>query len=95
MFKNEDTNRAKEIAKYLSNHGNFKTHSKHISLTQAKELGLKIFELESDQDLQEKILSVFHSTMLTLNTNAVKVVCNHNGNAYIKQYNIQSNRNIK
>lgn len=41
MFKNEDGNKAEEIAKFLSNHDNFKTHGKHISLQQAKELGLE------------------------------------------------------
>lgn len=89
MFKGENGNKAEKIAEYLSNHDNFKTHGKHISITQAKEIGLKILDLESDQDLQEKILSVFHATMHTLNTTAVKVICNQNGNAFIKQFQVQ------
>jgi hypothetical protein len=85
MFKNEDCTKAEMIAEYLSNHGNFKTHGKHLSIVIAKEIGLKITDLESDQNLQEKVLSSFHAMMHTLNTNAVKIVCNHNGNAFIKQ----------
>lgn len=88
MFKGEDGKKAEKISEFLSNHDNFKTHGKHISITQAKEIGLKILDLESDQDLQEKILSVFHATMHTLNTTAVKVICNQNGNAFIKQIQI-------
>ena len=88
MFKGEDGKKAEEISEFLSNHDNFKTHGKHISITQAKDIGLKIMDLESDQDLQEKVLSVFHATMHTLNTTAVKVICNQNGNAFIKQFQI-------
>ncbi|MBM4175825.1 MAG: serine protease [Ignavibacteria bacterium] len=89
MFKGEDGKKAEEISEFLSNHGNFKTHGKHISINQAKAIGLKIVDLERDQDLQEKVLSVFHATMHTLNTTAVKVICNQNGNAFIKQFQIQ------
>lgn len=89
MFKGGNNEKADEIAEYLSNHNNFKTHGKHIDKQKAKDLGLKIIDLESDQDLQEKVLSVFHATMLTLSsTTAVKVICNHNGNAFIKQFQI-------
>lgn len=92
MFKGEDGKKAEEISEFLSNHANFKTHGKHISISQAKAIGLKILDLESDQDLQEKVLSVFHATMHTLNTNAVKVICNQNGNAFIKQFQISAPR---
>ncbi len=39
--------------------------------------------------MQEKVLSAFHATMLTLNTAAVKIICNHNGNAFVKQMPVQ------
>lgn len=84
MLKGDPTTSAK-IADYLSNHDNFKTHGKHINIIEAKKLGFKVTDLEADQDLQDKILSAFHATMITLNTAAVKIICNHNGNAYVKQ----------
>lgn len=84
MFK-DDPSTSTKIAEYLSNHDNFKTHGKHINIIDAKKLGFKITDMESDQDLQDKILSAFHATMITLNTAAVKIICNHNGNAYVKQ----------
>ncbi|MCE2732547.1 MAG: hypothetical protein LW821_04195 [Flammeovirgaceae bacterium] len=90
MLKGDDKT-AEKIAKFLSTHDNFKTHSKHISLTEAKELGFKIQEMEADQDLQDKILSAFHAVLLTLSsTSAVKIICNHNGNAFVKQAFIQA-----
>ena len=89
MFNEKNGNDAKRIAEYLSNHGNFKTHSKHINIDAAKALGLNVSNLESNQDFQEHVLSAFHATMLTLNTSAVKIICNQNGNAFVKQMPFQ------
>jgi hypothetical protein len=86
MFKGESSSKPKDIAGFLSNHGNFKTHGKHLNVVKVEELGLKVKRLEEDQTFQEKILSAFHATMLTLtSTPACKIISNHNGNAYIKQ----------
>ncbi len=90
MFKGGNGSDAKRIADYLSFHGNFKTHSKHLNIEFAKEkLGLKVSDLESNQGFQESVLSAFHATMLTLNTAAVKIICNQNGNAFVKQMPVQ------
>ena len=85
MLKGQDA-LAEKIAEHLSNHDNFKTHGKHINIIEAKKLGFNILDLEADQDLQDKVLSAFHATMITMNTSAVKIICNHNGNAYVKQH---------
>jgi hypothetical protein len=77
---------ADRIADYLSNHSNFKTHAKHLSIEKAREIGLKIQELESDQEFQEKVLSAFHAAVITFNTSVVKVVYNQHGNTYLKQH---------
>jgi len=89
MFKGKDGSDAKKIAEYLSNHGNFKTHSKHLNINLAKSLGLVVGDIESSQGFQEHVLSAFHATMLTFNTAAVKIICNQNGNAFVKQMPIQ------
>ncbi len=85
MFNKDDGGKSEFISEYLSNHDNFKTHGKHINIEKAKEIGLKIIDLESDETLQEKILSAFHATMHTFQTNSVKLTCNQNGNAFIKR----------
>lgn len=84
----DDPAKAVAIAEHLCNHDNFKTHGKHINIIEAKRIGFKIIDLESDQDLQDKILSVFHATMIMFNTSAVKIICNQNGNAFVKQQQI-------
>lgn len=77
-----------EIAEYLSNHANFKTHGKHINIEKAQGIGLDVDRLEDNQEFQEKVLSAFHATMLTLSmTPTCKIVTNHVGNSFIKQYN--------
>ena len=87
MFKDEVDEIPDKIAEYLSNHGNFKTHGKHINIIKAMEIGLKIEQLENNQDFQDKVLSAFHATMHSFgSTNTAKIIANQNGNCYIKQF---------
>lgn len=88
MFKEEGVATANRIAKYLSDHANFKTHGKHINIETAKQIGLKVEQLESNQMFQDKVLSAFHATTHTLSSTTVtKVIANHNGNCFLKQFN--------
>lgn len=88
MFTNEGPEIPDMIAEYLSNHGNFKTHGKHISIEKAMQIGLKIEQLESNQDFQDKVLSAFHATMHAFgSTNTAKIIANQNGNCFLKQFN--------
>lgn len=90
MFKGlEDAKeRAGRVAVALANHTDFKSHGRHIDREKAKSLGgvgLVIEDLESSQEFQDAVLSVFHATMLTLDgTSAVKLIENHNGAAFVK-----------
>lgn len=88
MFSADPTSaKPAEIAEYLSTHKNFKTHGKHINIEKAREIGLDIEQLEDNQDFQEKLLSAFHATMLTLSlSNTCKIITNQDGNSFIKQY---------
>jgi hypothetical protein len=87
MFNGETTDLPEKIADFLSNYANFKTHGKHINMETAIEIGLKIEQLESNQDFQDNVLSAFHATMHTLSsTNTSKVIANHNGHCFIKQF---------
>ncbi|NWG37843.1 hypothetical protein [Nitrososphaera sp.] len=81
--------KAKRIAQYLSNHDNFRTHSRPISRTKARELGLYIEDLERDQEFQDLVLSIYHATTHTFNgTNALKIIENHRGKAFMKTMNL-------
>ncbi len=87
MFS-EDKNRDEKITnivKYLSNHSERKTHARHISIDDCKNIGLKIETMEDDQKLQDAILSVHHATIHTLSaTGAIKIIENQMGKAFIQ-----------
>lgn len=77
--------RAAAIASALSDHGTFKSHSRFIARDHAKSLGLVIDDMEADQALQDRILSVFHATTHTFSaTAAVKLIENDRGKSFIK-----------
>ena len=70
----------------VADHQEFKSHGRHINRDKAKEMGLVIEDLEDDQEFQDLVLSVFHATTHTFNgTNAVKIIENHMGTAFVKQ----------
>ncbi len=49
-------------------------------------MGLKVVEIESDQQLQDLVLTVHHCYMHALmNTGAIKIIENHLGARLIKQ----------
>jgi hypothetical protein len=80
-----DTKKAKKVLKDFSDHSENKSHARHISIDRCKEIGLNIIDMESDQVLQDCILSVHHSYMHTFaQTNDTKVIENHLGVAYIE-----------
>ena len=61
----------------------------NIDRDQAKEIGLKIEDLEKDQALQDAVLSVFHATTHTLaGTPSAKIIENHLGKAFVKMQQI-------
>jgi hypothetical protein len=82
MFK-EDPDRdvlATEIASWLGNAQEHLSHGRPITYNVAREHGLKIRLLEDDPDLQEKVLSLFHSIVGTFEvTTCAKFVENHKG----------------
>lgn len=68
----------------LGDHSVSLTHSRHISAFKAKNMGLKILNLEDDATLENKVLSVHHSVTHTLQkTGARKLIENHSGKAFV------------
>jgi hypothetical protein len=88
MFKKDRDRKAKaeRIAKWLADHGDWKSHNRHIPRGVLKHKGLKIEPLEKNQTTQDLVLSVFHATTHTFSaTPAVKIIENHLGKAFVKQ----------
>jgi len=87
MFSGDNNpgDRAEEVVNELADHALQKSHRRHISPTKAEEIGLDVLKLESDDDLQEAVLSVHHAALLTFTqTAAVKIIENHDGAATIR-----------
>lgn len=82
MFNNDITQMSSidTIVDFLADHSEMKTHSRHITLQQCKDIGLKVMELESDQDLQDIVLSIHHSFIHSLSSSPgiMKIVENQN-----------------
>lgn len=75
-----------KIMRELADHAVSLAHNRHLSAEKCKEIGLKVFDLESDQKLQDKVLSVHHILFQTLSsTPAFKIIENQNGAAFILQ----------
>lgn len=87
MFS-DDTDRVDKvntIINYLSDHSSTLSHSRHINAKELKNLGLKIEDMESDQELQDLILSVHHSTIISLTqTKCYKIIENNKGKSFIQ-----------
>lgn len=82
--------KAKEIARRLADHTRYKSHGRPIHRDAARQIGLKIYDLENDQMLQDLVLSVFHATTHAFgSTNAAKIIENQSGRAFIKMQLVQ------
>ena len=80
MFGGNNPAQAEAIAKWLASFDEHQTHGRPIGIELAKQKGLNVTPLESDQGLQEAVLSVFHATMVTFQaTGCLKVIENHRG----------------
>jgi len=76
---------ADKIIKELTEQALIKSHARHLSSEKCKSIGLKINNLEKDNELQDAVLSVHHSCIHTLAaTAAYKIIENHDGIAFIQ-----------
>jgi len=92
MFENKEPTKAKDIAGWLGDFSNHRTHGRPIGYDLAVSKGLKVTRLEDNQSLQEAVLSVFHATMVTFQTTScLKIIENHHGKGHyiVSQFLIQ------
>ncbi|MDD2296515.1 MAG: hypothetical protein PHX79_01670, partial [Sphaerochaetaceae bacterium] len=77
--------KAEKIVDALGDHNHSKMHARHVDAEEAKQIGLIIEDMEDDNDLQDKILTVHHAFMHTNNAvNIKKIIENHNGIAMVQ-----------
>ncbi|AKH21594.1 SDH family Clp fold serine proteinase [Sedimenticola thiotaurini] len=90
MFGSDQDKKGTDIAKWLGNAAEHKSHGRPINIEKCKEIGLKVAALEDDQDYQEKVLSVFHASAVTLDiTSCIKFIENQNGKGWFLASDIQ------
>jgi membrane-bound ClpP family serine protease len=82
--------RAQKVANDLSNYPRNKTHERHFDSDECLKMGLDIKSLESDETLQDLVLTVHHCYMHTLmNSPAFKMIENHKGVGISKNVPVQ------
>ena len=87
MFKGvpKGASLAKSIVKKLANFPSNRTHSRHIHYDECLKMGLRVKELESDQTLQDLVLTVHHCYMNVFMTGpCYKAIENHQGIALFR-----------
>lgn len=79
------------IVSKLNEHDDSKIHGRHFNAEFCKNIGLKVLMMEKDGELQDKILSVHHSYMITLDgTPAIKMIENQNKKSVISNMQIMT-----
>lgn len=74
--------RALEVAESFGaerSYEKYRSHARPIRLPALQELGLNATSLEADPDLQDAVLSVYHTLDLSFNSPATKIIENHIG----------------
>jgi len=75
--------RVEKIVRSFGDHETTKSHSRHYMADQCIDLGLKILQLEEDDELQDAVLSVHHACNYMLGLpNVVKMIENHVGKTH-------------
>jgi Serine dehydrogenase proteinase len=79
----EASEKAAEAASWFGDAKTLLSHGRPVRRDEAREHGVKVVDLEADDELQDAILSVHHATMHTMaGTPAAKLIENENGRAY-------------
>lgn len=81
----EAAEKARSAAAWFADFAQFKSHGRRVSRDEARARGLKIIDLEGDDELQDAVLSVHHAIQHTMSgTPAAKIIENHRGRAFIQ-----------
>jgi hypothetical protein len=76
-----------EIADFMNSNERHSSHAKGISLKQAQDIGLRVTDLSLDKDLEDLVLSIYHSAIIAFERTALqKIISNHLQAHYIIQY---------
>jgi hypothetical protein len=77
--------KAAVVSQFFADYERHHSHNLGISRAEAVAQGVNVANLEDDQELQDKVLSVHHAALHTFATPAVKIIENHLGRAFVLQ----------
>jgi hypothetical protein len=81
----DDPNSISRIMGTFADHKRQKSHARHIPRRECADAGVRVTDLEGDQELQDAVLTTHHAFMHTFShTTAVKIIENHDGVAYVE-----------
>lgn len=93
MFSDDDSS-LDSVVNRLSSHEDSGMHDRHYSAETAKEIGLHVEDLENDDKLQDLVLTIHHSFMITFQqSSASKIIENNLGKAWILSGTPQNGNN--
>lgn len=79
--------KAKDIAHYFNDASNHKSHGRRIDMTEARKQGVNVTALESNQQLQNEVLTAYHlATILIGQTLISKLLWNNQGISWVKNH---------
>ncbi|ABK77792.1 periplasmic serine protease (ClpP class) [Cenarchaeum symbiosum A] len=87
MFENESAavKKSKKISEIMSSSKKYHSHGRRISREECKRIGLKVTDLEDEQEFQDLVLSVFHAANTMFQYTPVnKIIMNHLGNTVVE-----------
>ena len=85
----DKNNKVKMVVDHLNEHDMSKTHGRHFDIDKCRSYGLVINALEDNQNLQDAVLSVHHSCMISIDkTNIVKIIEGNKGRRVLITQNV-------
>ena len=83
--ENDPEPKSRDIANWFADYESFNSHGRRVGRDQVREIGVKVIDLEDDDDLQDAVLSVHHATMHTFSGAPVsKIIENHLGRSWVR-----------
>ena len=81
----DNLDKVDKILKELASHDSSKVHDRHYNIIDCKNIGLKVVPLEDNQILQDKVLSLYHSYILSIYRlpNTLKFIENQQGQTLV------------
>lgn len=88
MLKDKSDEEIDSTVEYLADYHTHLQHNDRLSIDDLKKnTSLKIMELESDQELQEDVLSLYHCYQISATmSNCCKIIENHNLVSFVKKH---------